>query len=60
MIVAKKDKPIVVHVDAAEHLRHGLGSDKTEAMRQGLRQRAATFRAKRGKGSYRRKGKYPE
>lgn len=58
--MAKSDKPIKVHVSVAEHLRHGLGLDKTEAMRDGVRQRATTFRAKKGRGSYRRKGKYPE
>lgn len=52
--MAKRDKPIIVKVSVAEHLRHSLGSDKTEAMRDGVRQRAQTFRAKRGKGSYRR------
>lgn len=58
--MAKRDKPIKIHVSVADHLRHSLGRDKTEAMRDGVIQRAHTFRAKRGKGSYRRKGKYPE
>lgn len=58
--VAKHDKPITIHINVADHLRHGLGSDKTEAMRDGVRQRAHTFAAKKGRGSYRRKGKHPE
>jgi stalled ribosome alternative rescue factor ArfA len=58
--VAKRDKPIQIHVSVAEHLRHALGRDKTEAMRDGVIQRAHTFRAKKGKGSYRRKEKYPD
>lgn len=56
--MAKKSKPITVQVNVAEHLRNSLGADKTEAMRQGVRQRATTFRARKGKGSYVRKAKH--
>lgn len=44
----------ITHAD----LRRSAWEDKVVAMRDGRKQKAATFRAAKGKGSYRRKGKH--
>jgi hypothetical protein len=47
-----------VNVDQRAVVRRGIAAEKRDAMASGVRQRAATFRAKRGKGSYTRKTKH--
>lgn len=49
-----------ITVDPAAIARRILHEQYVQDMREGRRQRAATFRAKRGRGSYRRKPKHKE
>ena len=41
-----------------QSMRRSHWEAQTQAMREGRRERAHTFRSKKGKGSYKRKGKH--
>ena len=50
---------ITVRVDPRTVAKRAAADDKREAMQSGVVRRAQTFRAAKGAGSYRRRGKYP-
>lgn len=58
--MSKKPVTIHIHIDLFEHARQSVRDDYVDGIREGRRQRASTFRAKKGKGSYRRKTKHKE
>lgn len=53
-------KITTVHVDQAAEARRSTHEDYVFAMSEGRRQRAITFRPKKGKGSYTRKRKHAD
>lgn len=50
---------ITISVDQRTIAKRVEADAKRDAMRSGVVRRAQTFRARKGAGSYRRRGKYP-